>query len=87
LGLFDGVIQQGQAAFDQEFTQKLQPMFLQLVNELQADRQGDQQLHDAITALEHTIQASTVMQRAMLAQMRAVNAHPKVAPKKPAGAA
>jgi hypothetical protein len=81
VGLFDGVISQAQTAFDQEFATKLQPLFNQALAELQADRASDQHLDASVQSLQHSIEALAAMQRATLAQMRAVNAHPAVAKK------
>lgn len=79
MGMFDGAISQAQKVLDEEVQTKFQPMFNQAVGELQADRATDEHLDASVAALQHAIEANTAMQRAVLAQMRAVNAHPKVA--------
>jgi prophage DNA circulation protein len=84
MGFLDGAVDSAIPKIQGMFDQNVRPMFDQLKAELAADRDTDAHLNESVQSLQHSIDALTQMQRAVLAQMRAVNAHPKVAARPPA---
>lgn len=83
MGLFDGVITQ----LDGMFQQRVKPMFDELSAELAKIQGTDAHLDATIAALDAHLQAQTAFTGALIQQMKAMNAHPTVAAKKPVGAA